>query len=125
MADGALQYLLLMGACLSLIGLGLSGMLVSRAQASNDQRAKRLEAILTPHMRSAQIELSAFTVTDNPRPARCRHRSVLDLRLQAGTSGAVSGEVVHHSDRSRSCSRSPVATRPTNCLACCPGSRSR
>jgi tight adherence protein B len=64
MTESALQYLLLMGACLSLIGLGLSGVLVSRAQAGSDRRAKRLTAILAPHMRSTQIELSAFTVPD-------------------------------------------------------------
>jgi tight adherence protein B len=64
MNDGALQYLLLMGACLSLIGLGLSGVLVSRAQSENDRRTKRLRAILAPHLRTTQIELSAFTVQE-------------------------------------------------------------
>jgi tight adherence protein B len=64
MTGGALQYLLLMGACLSLIGLGLSGVMVSRAQSENDRRAKRLANILAPHLRSTQIELSAFTVPD-------------------------------------------------------------
>jgi len=68
MNDGALQYLLLMGACLSLIGLGLSGVLVSRAQSENDRRARRLGAILAPHMRSAQIELSAFTLAEDTGP---------------------------------------------------------
>ena len=68
MHDGALQYLLLMGACLSLIGLGLSGVLVSRAQSANDRRAKRLTAILAPHLRTAQIELSAFTLPEDRGP---------------------------------------------------------
>ena len=68
MNDGALQYLLLMGACLSLIGLGLSGVMVSRAQSENDRRSKRLSAILAPHMRSAQIELSAFTLQEETGP---------------------------------------------------------
>jgi tight adherence protein B len=68
MADGALQYLLLMGACLSLIGLGLSGVMVSRAQAANERRAKRLLATLQPHLRTTQIELSAFTVTEDRGP---------------------------------------------------------
>jgi tight adherence protein B len=68
MTDGALQYLLLMGACLSLIGLGLSGVMVSRAQSESDRRSKRLAAILAPHLRSAQIELSAFTITDDRGP---------------------------------------------------------
>jgi tight adherence protein B len=68
MNEGALQYLLLMGACLSLIGLGLSGVLVSRSQSENDRRSKRLAAILAPHMRSAQIELSAFTISEERGP---------------------------------------------------------
>ena len=68
MDDGPLQYLLLMGACLSLIGLALSGVMVSRAQAENDRRSKRLSTILAPHLRSAQIELSAFTVVDDSDP---------------------------------------------------------
>jgi tight adherence protein B len=68
MNDGALQYLLLAGACLSLIGLGLSGVMVSRAQAENDRRGKRLTTMLAPHMRGAQIELSAFTVSQERGP---------------------------------------------------------
>jgi tight adherence protein B len=57
-----------MGACLSLIGLGLSGVMVSRAQSEADRRSKRLAAILAPHLRSAQIELSAFTVPEDQGP---------------------------------------------------------
>jgi tight adherence protein B len=68
MNDGAIQYLLLMGACVSLIGLGLSGVLVSRAQASNERKAKRLDRILAPHLRTAQIELSAFTLPEEHGP---------------------------------------------------------
>jgi tight adherence protein B len=65
MNDGAVQYLLLMGACLSLIGLGLSGVMVSRAQSEADRRAKRLATILAPHLRTTQIELSAFTLQED------------------------------------------------------------
>jgi tight adherence protein B len=72
MMEGALQYLLLMGACLSLIGLGLSGVLVSRKQSENDRRAKRLSAILAPHLRTTQIELSAFTL---PEESKSRDRA--------------------------------------------------
>jgi tight adherence protein B len=68
MNDSPLQYLLLMGACLALIGLGLSGILVSRSQTANDRRSKRLAAILTPHLRTTQIELSAFTLADERGP---------------------------------------------------------
>lgn len=64
MNDTSLEYLLLMGACLSLIGLGISGVMVSRSHQSTERRSKRLAAILTPHLRTAQIELSAFTLPD-------------------------------------------------------------
>jgi tight adherence protein B len=84
MNDGALQYLLLTGACLSLIGLGLSGMMVSRAQSENDRRAKRLSAILAPHLRTAQIELSAFTLPEEhgPRTAAGTLASVFGFSLE-------------------------------------------
>lgn len=68
MNDGAMQYLLLFGACLSLIGLGLSGVLVSRSQAATERRSKRLARILAPHLRTAQIELSAFTIQEDRGP---------------------------------------------------------
>jgi tight adherence protein B len=68
MINGPLQYLLLLGACLSLLGLGLSGVLVSRAQSQNDRKTKRLTAILAPHLRTTQIELSAFTLAEDHGP---------------------------------------------------------
>ncbi len=78
--NGALQYLILVGACLSLLGLGLSGVMVSRAQTENDRRTKRLTAILAPHLRTAQIELSAFTVQETRGP-----------RTTAGTLASIFG----------------------------------
>lgn len=74
MNEGALQYLILMGACLSLIGLGLSGVMVSRAQSENDRRSKRLTSILAPHIRTAQIELSAFTLSEEKSPSNWKAR---------------------------------------------------
>ena len=68
MNEGTLQYLILAGACLTLIGLGLSGVMVSRAHAENDRRTKRLISILAPHLRTAQIELSAFTLSEEKDP---------------------------------------------------------
>lgn len=68
MNDGTRQILLLIGACLSLLGLGVSGVMVSRSQSANDRRSKRLTAILSPHLRTAQIELSAFTLADEHGP---------------------------------------------------------
>jgi len=68
MNDGTLQYLLLLAACLSLLGLAFSGVMVTRAQSQNDRRSKRLNAILAPHMRTAQIEISAFTLPEEHDP---------------------------------------------------------
>jgi tight adherence protein B len=84
MTGGALQYLLLTGACLSLLGLGLSGLLVSRVQTDNDRRSKRLRAILAPHLRSAQIELSAFTLPDErgPRSATGTIATIFGFNLE-------------------------------------------
>ncbi len=68
---GSTQLFLLFVGCLALIGLGVSGVLVSRSQTESDRRSKRLEAILAPHIRLTQIELSAFTLheTKDPRSA--------------------------------------------------------
>lgn len=57
---GLLPLVLLMGACLSLLGLGFSGYLVSLGQAQRDRRNMRLAAIVAPHLRTARIELTAF-----------------------------------------------------------------
>jgi tight adherence protein B len=84
MNEGSLQYLLLMGACLSLIGLGLSGVLVSRSQNANERRSKRLAAILSPHLRTTQIELSAFTVPEDvgPRTATGTLATIFGFNLE-------------------------------------------
>src|SRR5665213_3049275 len=82
--NDSLQYLLLMGACLSLIGLGLSGVLVSRSQSANERRSKRLAAILSPHLRTTQIELSAFTVQEDrgPRSATGTLATIFGFNLE-------------------------------------------
>jgi tight adherence protein B len=82
--NDSLQYLLLMGACLSLIGLGLSGVLVSRSQSANERRSKRLAAILTPHLRTTQIELSAFTIAEDrgPRSAADTLATIFGVNLE-------------------------------------------
>ncbi len=53
--------------CLLLIGLGVSGLLVVRAQEERQKRAARLAAVATPHMRTLHVPLSAFT---SPKPAK-------------------------------------------------------
>jgi tight adherence protein B len=55
-----LQYVLLFGACVSMLGLGLSGFLVSRAQTRRDRREMRFASIVSPHLRAARTETAAF-----------------------------------------------------------------
>ena len=56
-----LQYLLLVGAGLCFIGLVVSGLLVNHAQQLKQKRDLRLAQIVNPHLRRAQVEVSAFT----------------------------------------------------------------
>lgn len=67
MTHPTLLLLLLAGACLSLAGLGVSAMLVSRAQKERERRAERLASIVSPHLRRARVEISAFTPQVEPR----------------------------------------------------------
>ncbi|HEY8289821.1 MAG TPA: hypothetical protein VIG49_11170, partial [Acetobacteraceae bacterium] len=67
MSDGSLQYVLAAGACFSLLGLGFSGVLVSRAQTQRERRSLRLASIVAPHLRIARIELAAFTAPSQVR----------------------------------------------------------
>jgi tight adherence protein B len=62
-----LQYFLIAGASLSLIGLGVSGYLVSRAQAQRERKALRLASIISPHLRTSRIEMTAFLAPDRKR----------------------------------------------------------
>ena len=61
MAHTHLQYFLLVGAGLCFVGLVLSGWLVTQAQSRNKRRDLRLASIIQPHLRQAQVEVSAFT----------------------------------------------------------------
>jgi tight adherence protein B len=66
--------LLLVLSCLTLAGLGVSGLLVARAQEQRQKLDARLAAAVTPHVR-AQIQiLSAFTP-----PVREQDRSLLGV----------------------------------------------
>lgn len=62
-----LHWILLILSCLSLAGLGLSGFLVSRAQAYRQKRDARLAMVVTPHVRVQRTEISAFTRSTKPR----------------------------------------------------------
>jgi len=47
--------------CLSLMGLGISGMLVSKGQQVKAKRAARIGAVSSPHARVQRVNISAFT----------------------------------------------------------------
>ena len=70
MRGHGLLWALMVLSCLSLVGLGISGMLVSRAQQVKAKAAARMAAVSSPHTKVQRVEISAFT-----RPARTRDRS--------------------------------------------------
>ena len=55
-----LRYFLVVGACISFVGLCVSALLLSQAQKHAERRDKRLAAIGEAHHRVIQLELSAF-----------------------------------------------------------------
>ncbi len=62
---GGFQIFLIVGACVSLVGLAVSGMMVSRAQADRERLQERMVSVVTPHSRAARVELTAFTAHDS------------------------------------------------------------
>ena len=58
--DHGLLWLLMIMSCLSLAGLGMSGMLVSKAQKEKAKRDARMAAVSSPHMKAAPVFVSAF-----------------------------------------------------------------
>lgn len=85
---GGLQWILLVLSCLSLAGLGLSGILVSRAQNFRQKRDARLAMVVTPHVRIQKLEVSAFT-----KPLAQRDQSL------TGTASWLFGFDAHSPDR--------------------------
>ncbi len=67
----SVQVLMFLLSCLSLAGLGFSGILVSRAQADRKRLQDRFALIAAPHTRHRRIEISAFT-----RPVVVKKRSL-------------------------------------------------
>ncbi len=65
-----LLWALMVLSCLSLVGLGISGMLVSKAQKAKAKRDARMTSVSSPHIKVQRVEISAFI-----RPARTRDRS--------------------------------------------------
>ena len=54
--------------CVLLMGLGYAGLLVSREATQQEKLAQRIEDVLSPHMRTHRIELSAFVQTPTVEP---------------------------------------------------------
>jgi tight adherence protein B len=71
MRGHGLLWALMILSCLSLMGLGLSGMLVSKAQQAKAKRQARMAGVSSPHTKVPKVEISAFT-----RPARTKDRSL-------------------------------------------------
>ena len=71
MREHGLLWALMILSCVSLMGLGLSGMLVSKAQQAKAKRDARMAAVSSPHTKVQRIEISAFT-----RPAPVRNLSL-------------------------------------------------
>jgi tight adherence protein B len=54
--------------CFMLTGMGYAGLLVSREANRQDKLAQRIEGVLSPHIRTHRIELSAFIQTSAVEP---------------------------------------------------------
>lgn len=74
MSGHGLLWALLLLSCISLLGLGVSGVLVSRSQKVRAKRDARLAAVASPRARIAPVELSAFT-----RPTQTKNRSLSSM----------------------------------------------
>ncbi|MDE2516418.1 MAG: type II secretion system F family protein [Rhodospirillales bacterium] len=60
MSGLTLPWLLLIFSCMALLGLGFSGLLISRAQKRQAQLDLRVHTVLAPHRRTRSIEVSIF-----------------------------------------------------------------
>lgn len=61
MMEHGLLWALLLLSCATLLGFGVSAMLVSRSQKIKAKRDARLAAVTSPKVRKLQVEVSAFT----------------------------------------------------------------
>lgn len=71
MTDHGLLWALMLLSCVSLMGLAVSGLLVSKSQKVRAKREARMASVASPRNRVQTVELSAFI-----RPARSRNRSL-------------------------------------------------
>lgn len=62
-----MQIVLLLISCLMLGGLGLSAMLVSQAHKRRQKIDSRFQTVVSPHVRSHKLEISAFVRAQKPR----------------------------------------------------------
>jgi len=74
MQNHGLLWVLMIMSCLSLAGLGVSGMMVSKAQTVKAKRLARMNAVSSPHIKAAPEFVSAFI-----RAPPKRNRSLPDL----------------------------------------------
>src|SRR5690348_2422495 len=61
------QIILLLISCLMLGGLGLSAMMVSQAHKRRQKVGQRFQTVVSPHVRSQKLEVSAFMRAQKPR----------------------------------------------------------
>jgi tight adherence protein B len=64
---GEVKLVLLFVSCLLLMGLGFSALLVSNAHKQRQKRDARFQAAVTPHVRTQQLEVSAFIRPRDPK----------------------------------------------------------
>lgn len=75
--SGSLSLALVLLSFLSLIGFGVSGLLVSQAHAQRQKRTRRVHDVVTPYRKGRVVALQAF------RPAEKTERSLLDIAASA------------------------------------------
>jgi tight adherence protein B len=70
MSGHGMLWALLLLSCITLLGFGVSAVLVSRSQKIRAKRNARLAAVASPRTRSLEVEISAFT-----KPKEAKNRS--------------------------------------------------
>ena len=98
MRDHGLIWLLMIMSCLSLVGLGISGMLVSKAQKLKAQRAARISAVSSPHVKTQPVLDLRLHARRTQTQLFGFGDGHLGIRLRPQQAGAPSDEVVDRPD---------------------------